>query len=224
MSPCRFQQIRRKILVLVGMLFLTVSALAEDSHDPTPPQLTGDHFAALKKQSPFDRPIDLANALVLTGVGQYDGKPMAVLLDTRTSKSHVVTDKPNEKGWKMERVSDGQSVEEMIASISTLHGEVIEIEYNQELIDHYSKSGQNKRAEGIRIPQGKDSRKPPTDEERSKFPEYVKKRFSTMNEEQRKKVGKLMGEKMRESGGKLSDRQKGEVFMQIMNSVAPEKK
>jgi hypothetical protein len=43
--------------------------------------------------------------------------------------------------------------------------------------------------------------------------------MSKLTDAQRKEIGQRMGQRMKEIGGKLSDRQKGDVFMRIIDDV-----
>ena len=51
----------------------------------------------------------------------------------------------------------------------------------------------------------------------------LKKRQAAMTPEQRKKIGEMFGAKMK-ANPKMSDRQKGELYIQVMDHVAPESK
>ena len=75
-----------------------------------------------------------------------------------------------------------------------------------------------RQSDGVEIPKGKEWRPKPTDEEKRKWGEWARKRMSKLSEDQRKQVGNIMKEKM-EANPQLSDRQKGEVFVQILEYV-----
>lgn len=86
------------------------------------------------KHSPFNRVVDYTDSLILTGVAYLDGKPMATLLDKSTNKRYVVSEEPNEQGW---RLAD--------ASVSNeLHGTEIKLQVGVETVTiRYSESQLN---------------------------------------------------------------------------------
>ncbi len=203
-------------------LFLITSLTAQEIDEPLPEVIAASHFSALKSSSPFTRSLSVSDSLVLTGVANIDGKPVATLLDTKTSQSYILSDEPNENGWKMVSISPGTELDQLVASISIDGGEVVRVRYDREGISRSMKTRPSATG-GPRVPRGPDNRPAPTDEERRKFGEYVKAKMSKMTEEQKKQVGKMFGEKMK-ANPKMSDHQKGALFKDVLEHVAAGKK
>ncbi|NNE91356.1 MAG: hypothetical protein HKN23_06885 [Verrucomicrobiales bacterium] len=99
---------------------------------PTPPSL--EHFQALFEKSPFTRTLNLSDTLVLTGVAQLDGKPVATLIDTEDGQSIAISETPNERGWKMVEFTGLNDLEVAVAAIAFESGEVVRIRYDRERI------------------------------------------------------------------------------------------
>ena len=56
---------------------------------------------ALLKSSPFTRTLNPSDSLLLTGLAYVQGKPVATIKDRLKNKSYVVSEQPNELGWKL---------------------------------------------------------------------------------------------------------------------------
>ena len=70
--------------------------------DPDLPQpFDSKVLGGLITNNPFNRAVSVSDSLVLTGMAIVDGKPMVTLLDKAAKKTYVVTDEPNDKGWKL---------------------------------------------------------------------------------------------------------------------------
>ena len=187
-----------------------------------PKAVAAEHFLALKQSSPFTRTIDISDSLLLTGVAEIDGKPVATLIDTKTSQSYVISETPNSEGWKMVGLTEGDELEQLVASISVSGGEVVNVRYDREGVARSMKARPSASG-GPSVPRETDKRALPTDEDRRKFGEYIKKRQAAMTPEQRHKIGEMFGAQAKKNP-KMSDRQKGELYIRVMNHVAPEPK
>lgn len=187
-----------------------------------PKAVVAEHFMALKQSSPFTRTIDISDSLLLTGIAEIDGKPVATLIDTKTSQSYVISDTPNSEGWKMVGLTEGDELEQLVASISVSGGEVVNVRYDREGVARSMKARPSASG-GPSVPRETDKRALPTDEDRRKFGEYIKKRQAAMTPEQRHKIGEMFGAQAKKNP-KMSDRQKGELYIRVMNHVAPEPK
>lgn len=98
-------------------------------------------FLPMLKHPPFNRVVDYTDSLLLTGVAYLNGKPMATLMDKLTKKRYVVSEEPNEQGW---RLAD--------ASVSNeLHGTEIKLQVGEEVVTiRYSESQLNPERTGGR--------------------------------------------------------------------------
>tara|TARA_B100000927_G_scaffold63899_5_gene50242 strand:+ start:1134 stop:1790 length:657 start_codon:yes stop_codon:yes gene_type:complete len=199
--------------------FLTFFVLVSPKASEEMPQpVTETDFKALSMLSPFSRPIDLSETLSLTGLARIGEQSLITLMDQNSEKSHVVSGKANNEGWKLIEVSAGVDYdsENTFANIAVPGGEIVELRFDGERLDPDS---MRKRAAGINGGYGRDNRPPPSKEEREKWGKYIKARMSKLTETQRKEIGQRMGQRMKEIGGKLSDRQKGDVFIRILDDV-----
>ncbi len=200
-------------------IFLTFGALVFPGAAQEMPQpVTDADFAALSELSPFSRPIDLSEKLALTGFARIGEESLITLRDSDSKKSHLVSADTNDEGWKLvEMSSDGDySSENTFANIAVPGGEIVELRFDPERLDA---GHMRKRAGGKNGGPLHDNRPPPTKEEREKWGKYIKERMSKLSDSQRKEIGRIMGEKMKQMGEKMSDRQKGEMFERIVNHV-----
>lgn len=179
-----------------------------------PEAVSHEDFANLTESSPFTRPLNLADTLVLAGLVKIDGRPIATLINQETKQVHLVSDEPNERGWRIVEISADGDLENLSATISVSGSEVTTLQFDPARL----KPTNEQVLAGARI---QDTRPKPTDEERRKFGELVRDRMSKMSEEQRRQVGQIMQEKSKGNPG-LTDRQKGELFIKVLDHVGRE--
>ena len=203
----------------VNGLLAPVYAQEDARSDTLPEALAEDQFGSLMGNSPFTRSLDLSSEFALTGIAHIEGKPVVTLMHRETKKTVVVSDIPNDAGWKMVGVSPGTSLDVAAAQILVAGGEVVTLHFDQRQLHPVP----SPNGGGVQIPKGTDNRSKPTDDERRKFGEFVRDRMAKMSDDQKKEAGKIMGEKMKENPN-LSDRQKGEVFISILDHVHGGKK
>ena len=154
-------------------------AMAGNIHaDEEPVQLKAGEveFQDLIGNSPFTRSLNLPNSIQLTGVARIDGKLVATLLDPKTSESYSVSENPNEFGWRLIEVSSGSELEDVTAKVIIAGGEEIIVRYSERQLHPTEHVKKTSRSDKIRVPTEVDRRPKPTDEERRKFGEYVKKK------------------------------------------------
>ncbi len=114
--------------------FIFASALigAEDIKpvaDPDLPQTFDANVAQpLLENPPFTRSINLSDSLVLTGIAYIDGKPVATIFDKSTKASYVVSEEPNQKGWKLAETNASTELKRTQAKIM-IGGETVTIRY-----------------------------------------------------------------------------------------------
>lgn len=202
-----------------SLLYLAVAGLVAPLSATELPQPVGeDDFKELSALSPFSRPLDPSETLSLTGFARIGKDSLVTLRDSESKKSHLVSGDTNDEGWKLvEMSSDGDyGSENTFANIAVPGGEIVELRFDAERLD--SEHMRN-RAGGKNSGPPRDNRLPPTKEEKEKWGKYIKERMSKLSETQRKEIGRIMGEKMKAMGQKMSDRQKGEMFVRIMDHV-----
>lgn len=192
------------LLVLLGFGFCQEESEAK----------VDEEFRELLSNSPFTRSINPGDTLNLTGAAQIGGESLITLVDRESKKTYVVSGDANSEGWKLVDITPGGDLGAMTAQISIGGGEMVTVRFDKAQLNPKAKAP----AGGVNIPTGKDTRPAPTQEERRKFGEWVRGRMGKMSEEQRKRVGAIMKEKMKNNQG-LSDRQKGQVFIQILDHV-----
>tara|TARA_R110000850_G_scaffold20717_3_gene61495 strand:+ start:1666 stop:2325 length:660 start_codon:yes stop_codon:yes gene_type:complete len=203
-------------LIVFASLILGLHAQTPAAELPEP--VGSEDFEALSELSPFTRPLNLSETLALTGFARIGEQSLITLRDHESKQSHLVSADSNDQGWKLVDVSgeDGPRPEAMLAEISVPGGEVVEIRFDENQIDP---EHMRERAGGKNSGPLRDNRLPPSKEDREKWGHYVKERMSKMSEGQRKQVGQIMKDKMHSSGSQMSDRQKGEMFVRILDHV-----
>lgn len=116
--------------------------LAEKSvSDPDLPQpLDLSVTQPLLEKSPFTRPLDLSQSLQLTGVAYVEGKPVATLVDRETKKSHLVSEEPNDLGWRLAEAN--VSLEMKLTNIKIMVGnELVTIHYSETQLSPSTRGG-----------------------------------------------------------------------------------
>ena len=214
--PSRRGHLRVVVAGLVAGFLSPVAPEVGAQEAELPLALTSDHFQALQENSPFLRSLDLSDSILLTGIAEIEGAPVATLFNRETRESYVVSEILNSQGWKMVGIDGSEDLEKVAARIATGAGAVITVRFDEGQL----KPGEGKPAAAAvpTTPRGPDSRPLPTDEERRKFGEWVKKRMANFSEVQKRKVGEIMQEKMK-ANPSMTDRQKGEVFVKILDYV-----
>ncbi|MDF1859178.1 MAG: hypothetical protein P1U87_03120 [Verrucomicrobiales bacterium] len=90
------------------------------------------------KQSPFTRPINLSDTLVLSGVANLNNDPVATLIDTVDGQTLAISESPNHLGWKLVEFERPYDLEVAIASIALESGEIIRVYYDKERVQKAS--------------------------------------------------------------------------------------
>ncbi|MEM7014777.1 MAG: hypothetical protein AAF585_25235 [Verrucomicrobiota bacterium] len=110
------------------ILSAATTAFSQDG-DFLPETVGPADFQHVSENSPFTRPLDLSTSLVLTGVAEIGGKPMAVLMDKETKEIHVVSDEPNPEGWKVVEIEHNSDPNEVVAKISVAGSAIANVKY-----------------------------------------------------------------------------------------------
>ena len=94
----------------------------------------------LLNSSPFNRAINPADALVLTGLAYVNGKPIAHLLDTETKKTHILSDVANRDGWTLLSALPARDFKQALVKIQ-IGGETVTIRTNNAAVMDSRKGG-----------------------------------------------------------------------------------
>jgi len=108
------------------------AATATVAKDPDLPQpFDVKVLTPMLANSPFNRAVNLSDNLVLTGMATVDGKSMVTLMDKELKRTYVVTDEPNENGWKLAENPPHVELKKAQVKIS-IGSEVVTIRHDRE--------------------------------------------------------------------------------------------
>lgn len=100
--------------------------------DPDLPQpFDANVLTPMLSNSPFNRAVNLSDNLVLTGMATIEGKAMVTLMDKELKRTYVVTDEPNENGWKLAEAPPQVELKKAQVKIS-IGSEVVTIRHDRE--------------------------------------------------------------------------------------------
>lgn len=122
----------------VVLFMIAISARAEPKPvtkpvtkpDPALPQpLDATVIAPVVQSSPFTRMVNMSDNLVLTGIANIKGKPVATIYNKETKQSYIVSEEPNQQGWKLTEAIQTPDITRSQAKI-TINNEVISVRYD----------------------------------------------------------------------------------------------
>lgn len=121
-----------KTLARFGAILFSISCLqANDTPggDPDLPQpLDLDFSYSMMEHSPFTRSVNLEESLQLTAIAYVNGRPVATVFDRDTQQRILVSEEPNELGWKLITAAAGADLS--LTKIEMMVGpEVITMHY-----------------------------------------------------------------------------------------------
>jgi hypothetical protein len=91
--------------IQAGFILLAASCLRAADQPPAdaglPQPFDSESANALLVNSPFTRIVSLKDTLQLTGVAYVEGKPVATFLNKATKERILVSEEPNELGWRI---------------------------------------------------------------------------------------------------------------------------
>ena len=152
-----FQALRGRALRMAAAALLFTLAQAQQpaapaAKDPDLPQpFNMKLLTPLIANNPFNRVVNLSESLVLTGMAAVDGKPMVTLMDKVLKRTYVVTDEPNEDGWKLAEAPAQVPLKRAQVKIS-IGSEVVTIRHDSESQDESMKK--DKHSPGGGTPAG----------------------------------------------------------------------
>ena len=128
-----------ELIVASAVVGLSVGFAADA--DPDLPQPLD--AAALQESlalSPFTRTVNPADSLQLTGVAFIEGKPVVTVKDSLTNKTYVVTDKPNDQGWKIAGMAPAAAIQRADVQIM-IGAELVTVRYSDAQMAVQKRSG-----------------------------------------------------------------------------------
>lgn len=192
-----------------------------------PAAVAADDFAALRKQSPFLRSLNLSDSLVLTGFAEVEGERVASILNRETKETYVVSSRMNSQGWKMVELKADDDLEKVSAKVSVDGGEVVTVRYAEISL----KPGEARPAAGP-------STEPPggataifasrrrgfgsgEGEGRRSFgpPPEIREKMERLSEDQRRQLFDKMRE-LREKNPDMSWEERGRVFNEALERMS----
>jgi hypothetical protein len=211
----------RRLASTIACAFLMGTAGANSDPDPDldlPQPLTVEHFRELKENSPFTRALNLSESLMLTGLAQVDGKPVATLMDRESKQTYVISEVPNPQGWKLVEITSPSGADlEAVSALISVGGERVSVRYDERQLQ--LKPNQSKSAPSTIA---KDSRSAPTEQEKKEFGKMIHNKWQALDKEQQGQAKQIMKDKMK-ANPKISDRQRGEMINGIVDYVATDK-
>ena len=141
------KSVRRSGLVLVCVWSLAALLRAEEpaavpppttappatvAKDPDLPQpFDTNTLVPMITNNPFNRAVNVSDSLVLTGMATVDGKHMVTLMDKAAKKTYVVSEEPNENGWKLAETPAQVNLKRAQVKIS-MGAEIVTIRHDRE--------------------------------------------------------------------------------------------
>lgn len=211
---------------------LFANGLEGELEEPAPPQshwkpepITEEDFTELNSNSPFLRPLDLSNSLVLTGLARVDGEVYATLHDPEAKKTHFVSSSTNEMGWKIVGIEGDQSdLTSVRALISMTGGEVFTVRYTETQLKPNAQSAggssRDGRSGGDRSRYDRDPRDYREgisgDGFRGRPPKELVDKLSRLSESDRNRVIQQIRE-IRDRSPDISSEQRQEIFTRMVD-------
>lgn len=183
------------LCTLSGLLpVAATAAAAAPKPDPDLPQpFDASVVAPVVQSSPFTRMVNMSDNLVLTGIANIQGKPVATIYNKETKESYVVSEEPNLQGWKLNEAVQTPDITRSQAKI-TIGGEVVSVRYDSSAMSSENMKKDKKAVSssgGERRPEGEGglrrSNRGPSEEDR--------KRFEGLSDSAKEKFRNMMREK-----------------------------
>lgn len=163
-----------------------------DEADQKPTVLSADKFKEVLEKSPFTRTLNLSDTLSLTGVAHIDGKPVLTLLNRSTNESHLVSEEPNAKGWRLLEIDPSSELGKVEAKVSAGDGEVVSVRFGEGQLnpveDRKSKKPGDPPQPGAQRPPA-----PPQGQPQGPNPAIMEK-YKTLSPEQQQRFREVMRE------------------------------
>lgn len=119
------------LIFSIGLQTARVRAAEPKPADPDLPQpVTAEVARPLLESPPFTRMLDLSDTLKLTGIAYLRGRPVATLVNKLTKQTYIVSEEPNEMGWRLTGVSGNPRMKAAEVKIM-VGGEVVSIRYSE---------------------------------------------------------------------------------------------
>jgi hypothetical protein len=131
------------LVIGLGAFLTALPGRASDEGTPSanlPKPLDPAFAKHLLENSPFTRVVNPSESLRLTGVAVIEGKTVVTVKDHVANKTHVVTEEPNEQGWKLVEVWPDSRIEQAEVKIM-IGSELVAIHYSAAQMAPAKKSG-----------------------------------------------------------------------------------
>ena len=210
----------RSFLLAGGSLGLMISAPAQEGGVPAPApglpaKVSEGNFNLLLENSPFTRSLNSSDLLILTGIADVNGKPVATLMNKETKETYVVSEQPNLQGWKMVEIARNDDLERVSAKIAIAGGEVVTVRYDEWSLKpgeaRPASGGNSNIAERRPGPGSGDGRRRGGDPE-------IREKMMKLSEDQRNRLFSSMREKMEKNPNMSSDERR-EMFRKTLDSM-----
>lgn len=118
-------------LRLVFLALLTcLSAMAADDELELPLPLDASFADGLVAHSPFTRMVNLKASLQLAGIAFVDGRPLATIVNKETQVRFLISETPNEQGWRLVTANAGEDPHQAKVELS-IGGELVVLHYSE---------------------------------------------------------------------------------------------
>jgi hypothetical protein len=112
-----------------------LAAPPQSPSDPDLPQpVNGAAVQEILANSPFTRSLDLSHTLQLTGIAYVEGHPVATFFNRETKGSFVLSDEPDQAGWRLLEALPSTELTRTVVKIQAMN-ELVTISFGDEQID-----------------------------------------------------------------------------------------
>ena len=145
-------------------------------------------FKDLLENSPFTRTLNISEVFSLTGVAQIGGKPVLTLLNRTTKETTMVSDEPNEDGWRIMEIYPSIELGKVEAKISAGAGQVVSVRFDEKQLNPENNGA------GKRPPQQNQGRPPQGGGERRGPDPKIMEKYRSLSQEQQQRFREIMRE------------------------------
>lgn len=204
---------RSKLHFAVFLVICGVTASQTLKADFLPKEVEPQLFQGVKSSSPFTRSLNLPNTMILTGVAELEGARVAVLVDSTTGASMLISEKESVGGWRLLDVKDGNNLDKAVATIARGDGDSFRVAYDKKLHEEVAKKYKTRvtATKGIKsdVRQG---------DEKKEYYAKMKQKFAALSKEQQAEVRKIMAEKSKAKPN-MTPRDKGTLYLKVLDYV-----
>ncbi len=130
--PCRLLVLAVLLSTRLGADEVAPGNSPDDADLPQP--VNGAAAQEILANSPFTRSLDLSHTLQLTGIAYVEGHPMATFFNRETKRSFVLSDEPDESGWRLLETHPSPEFARTMVKIQAMN-EQVTVGFGDEQID-----------------------------------------------------------------------------------------